>query len=101
MHLSRTVSVFIQGHTVVYDSSLGERATLSDKDDRITVQDGPGLGQVGNVGKTFNLVAFGGDVSAYKSFASLCRSTKVNKPVASKKPWPSGRLSSVKSSAMD
>jgi hypothetical protein len=44
--------------------------------------------QVGDVGRTFNLVAFGGDVNFHKSYSSGCRSTKVDKPVIPKLPWP-------------
>jgi hypothetical protein len=49
------------------------------------------LVQVGDVGRAFNLVAFGGDVESHRSYASSCRSTRVEKPAIAKLPWPRGR----------
>ncbi|RYP17626.1 hypothetical protein DL765_004408 [Monosporascus sp. GIB2] len=77
--------------SAVQDSFLGDAYATVDKDDRITLKDGVGLVQVGDVGKTFNLVAFAGDVNAHKSYASSCRSTKTDRIVLPKLPWPSGR----------
>ncbi|KAH8803356.1 heterokaryon incompatibility protein-domain-containing protein [Xylogone sp. PMI_703] len=84
-------SLIFEAITAVDGSFLGEAAAFLDKDDRIILQDGLGLVQVGDVGRTFNLVAFGGNINAYKSYASSCRSTKKDKPVTPKLPWPSGR----------
>ena len=77
--------------SAVKDSFLGDAYATVDDDDRIALKDGVGLVQVGDVGKTFNLVAFAGDVNAHKSYASSCRSTKVDNIVLPKLPWPSGR----------
>lgn len=84
-------SFIFQGLTAVAGSSLGDLTAVSDDDRRIKLQDGSGLVQIGDVGKTFNLVAFDGDVSAYKSYATLCRRKKVNKRVPPQRLWPSGR----------
>lgn len=78
-----------QGLTAVYGSSLGGETAVFDKDNRITLQDGLGLVQIGDVNKTFNLVAFDGDISAYKIHASQCRKKRLD---PNKAPiWPSGR----------
>lgn len=84
-------SLIFQAITAVEGSFLGDTSVSLDEDNRIVLQDGMGLVQVGDVGRTFNLVAFGGDVHAHKSYASSCRSTKIDKPVVSKLTWPSGR----------
>jgi hypothetical protein len=47
--------------------------------------------QVGDLGGSFSLVAFGGNVSSYKSYALGCLNTKEDKPVEAMLPWPSGR----------
>ena len=75
----------------VNGSFLGETWASLDKDNRIILQDGSGLVQVGDVGKSFNLVAFGGDIGAHKSYAATCRSTKKDKPAIPKQPFPRGR----------
>jgi hypothetical protein len=77
--------------TAVPGSSLGETTATQSGDNRIELKDGLGLVQVGDVGKAFNLVAFGGDVDSHKSFAHTCRSTKVDKLAVPKLPWPRGR----------
>ena len=82
------------------DSSPGNSTAFSDEDYRIFLQDGSGLVQIGDVGKTFNLVAFGGDISSYRSYASLFRSAKIDRRVSPKKPWPRGEPWSMKNSAM-
>ncbi|KAI9778504.1 MAG: hypothetical protein M1839_008034 [Geoglossum umbratile] len=77
--------------TAVSGSSLGETTVTQSKDDRIELKDGLGLVQVGNVGKAYDLVAFGGDVDSHKSYAHTCRTTKADKPAIPKVPWPRGR----------
>jgi hypothetical protein len=77
--------------TAVDGSFLGDTYATLDQDSRIVLKDGVGLVQVGDVGRSFNLVAFGGDVDAHKSYASCCRNTKVEKPAIPKSPWPCGR----------
>ncbi|TGJ78812.1 hypothetical protein E0Z10_g9946 [Xylaria hypoxylon] len=65
-----------------------------DRDDRITFNDGLGLVQIGDLGKTFNLVAFGGNLKFHKSYASSCRSsfeTKSSWRKLTSSPLPSGR----------
>lgn len=84
-------SLMFEAITAVQGSSLGDLSAEQDADNRITLKDGLGLVQIGDIGKTFNLVAFGGDVGAHKAIASSCRSTKVDKPVIPKLPWPCGR----------
>ncbi|KAF1924437.1 uncharacterized protein M421DRAFT_72285 [Didymella exigua CBS 183.55] len=82
-------SFIFQGLTAVYGSSLGDKAADFGPDNRITLQDGLGLVQVGDVNKTFNLVAFDGDISAYKIHASQCRKKRLD---PSKAPdFPRGR----------
>jgi hypothetical protein len=84
-------SLLFEALTAVEGSFLGDASATLDQDNRIILKDGLGLVQVGDVGKAFNLVAFGGDVSSYKSYVSNCRSTKVDKAVVPKLPWPTGR----------
>ena len=83
-------SLIFEAIIAVQGSFLGNAcATL--EDERIILKDGVGLVQVGDIGRTFHLVAFGGDVSAHKSYASSCRSTKIDKPVIPTVMWPWGR----------
>ncbi|GAP84468.1 putative heterokaryon incompatibility protein OR [Rosellinia necatrix] len=70
----------------VQGSSLGCAVGARDGDDRITLRDGLGLVQIGDLGKTFDVVAFGGDPRFHRRHAALCRSTKNGKPV----PFPDG-----------
>jgi hypothetical protein len=80
-----------QGLTAVDGSSLGDETVKRHRDgsNRITLQDGLGLVQVGDVNKTFNLVAFDGDISAYKTHAAQCRKKRLD---LSKAPdFPRGR----------
>lgn len=77
-------SMVFEALMAVQGSFLGDVYATLDSDNRIILKDGLGLVQVGDVGRTFNLVAFGGDVNAHKVYSSKCRSTKKNKPV----PWP-------------
>lgn len=83
-------SLIFEAITAVEGSSLGGASATLDED-RIILRDGMGLVQVGDVGRSFKLVAFGGDVDAHKSYSSSCRSTKMDKPVVPKLPWPRGR----------
>ncbi|KUJ12814.1 uncharacterized protein LY89DRAFT_699440 [Mollisia scopiformis] len=74
------ISIFIfEAITAVEGGSLGNREAMALEDDRIVMRDGLGLVQVDDVGRAFNLAAFGGDIDAYKSYASGCRSTKLHK----------------------
>ena len=84
-------SLMFEAITAVEGSFLGDTTAWLDQDSRIVLKDGLGLVQVGDVGRAFNLVAFGGDISSLKSHASSCRSTKVDKPVPCNLPWPIGR----------
>jgi hypothetical protein len=83
--------LIFQALTAVEESSLGETSVKLDNDGRIIWQDGLGLVQVGDVGKIFNVVAYSGDVDAYRSYASRCRSTNLRKEVISKPLWPKSR----------
>ncbi|CAH0022272.1 unnamed protein product [Clonostachys rhizophaga] len=84
--------LMIEALTAVHGSFLGDTSAALDSDNRIVLRDGMGLIQVGDVGKAFNVVAFGGDVGAYKSYASTCRSTKRDKTAPfGNKQFPYGR----------
>jgi hypothetical protein len=85
-------SLIFEAIIAVNRSFLGDTSATRDADNRIILKDGLGLVQVGDVGRAFNLVAFGGDINAHKSHSSSCRSMKVDKPVIPKVPWPSGRV---------
>lgn len=78
----------------VKGSSLGDTSVSLDEHNRITIKDGLGLVQAGDVGKSFCLVAFGGDVNAYKSFALGCKDEageQSDRSVMQRLPWPRGR----------
>lgn len=77
-------SLVFEALMAVQGSFLGDAYATLDSDNRIILKDGLGLVQVGDVGRTFSLVAFGGDIDAHRTYSSKCRSTKKNKPV----PWP-------------
>ncbi|KAL5344506.1 hypothetical protein ACLOAV_010487 [Pseudogymnoascus australis] len=77
--------------TAIYGSSLGQTTAQQGNEGRIVLHDGMGLVQVGDVGKAFDLVAFGGDVDAYRTHAHSCRNTKINKHVMPKGEFPRGR----------
>ncbi|CAM1505828.1 Fc.00g114650.m01.CDS01 [Cosmosporella sp. VM-42] len=77
--------------TAVQDSFLGDIYATLDNDNRIVLKDGVGLVQVGDVGRAFNLVAFGGEVNSHKTYASNCRSTRLDKPIFPQVTWPTGR----------
>jgi hypothetical protein len=86
-------SLIFEAITAVSGSFLGDASAERDADNRITLRDGLGLVQVGDVGKAFKMVAFGGDVNAHNSYASSCRRTKKDKPVPSGiLRWPTGRV---------
>ncbi|KAH8898831.1 hypothetical protein GQ53DRAFT_742018 [Thozetella sp. PMI_491] len=84
-------SFIFEAITAVEGSSLGATAVDLDRDNRIILQDGLGLVQAGEVGRAYNLIAFGGDVNAHKTHASSCRSTKAGKPLPVQLKWPIGR----------
>lgn len=77
--------------TAVEGSFLGIASATLDRDNRIVLKDGLGLVQVGDIGRTFSLVAFGGDIDSHRSYSSSCKRTKRDKPVYPKLPWPRGR----------
>jgi hypothetical protein len=81
----------LEAITAVEGSRLGETAAFLDRDNRIVQRDGLGLVQVGDVGKTFSLVAFGGDVNSHIAYSSSCRRTKMDRAVVPKLQWPVGR----------
>ena len=84
-------SLIFEWITAVHGSSLGGVSATFDADNRIILKDGLGLVQVGDIGKTFSLVAFGGNIHSHKSHASSCRTTKVDRPILLKQEWPVGR----------
>ncbi|KAF2748416.1 hypothetical protein M011DRAFT_348347 [Sporormia fimetaria CBS 119925] len=84
-------ALIFEALTALEGSFLGDTSATLDSDNRIALKDGLGLVQVGDVGRTFHLVAFGGDVGAFKEYAAQCRDTKVDKPVVPRGNWPSGR----------
>ncbi len=85
-------SLMMEAVAAVQGGVLGGEAAGLDSDGRITLRDGVGLAQVGDVGKAFRLVAFQGDSNAHKTHASKCRSTKQNRPVEAVLEWPRGRM---------
>ncbi|KAI2618091.1 heterokaryon incompatibility protein-domain-containing protein [Hypoxylon sp. NC1633] len=84
-------SLIFEAITAMEGSFLGDTAATLDNDNRIVLRDGLGLVQVGDIGRAFNLIAFQGDVDAHRSYADGCRSTKVDKLVFARLPWPKGR----------
>ncbi|KAK4466383.1 heterokaryon incompatibility protein-domain-containing protein [Cladorrhinum samala] len=86
-------SLIVSALTAVHGCSLGNvTAEIDPETNRIELSDGLGLIQVGDVGKTFNLVAFGGDVAAHARWARRCRRTRDGKFVnGSGISWPTGR----------
>ncbi|ROT37704.1 hypothetical protein SODALDRAFT_334834 [Sodiomyces alkalinus F11] len=85
-------ALMMQAIVSMEGSFLGATAANLDADDRIVLQDGLGLVQIGDVGREgFHLVAFEGDVQAYRLHAAACRNTKDTKPVFYKGQWPTGR----------
>jgi Heterokaryon incompatibility protein (HET) len=84
-------SLIFEAITAVEGSFLGDASATLDKDNRIVLKDGLGLVQVGDIGRTFSLVSFGGDIDSHRSYSSSCKSTKRDKPVYAKLPWPRGR----------
>ncbi|KAI3330666.1 heterokaryon incompatibility protein-domain-containing protein [Ustulina deusta] len=79
-------SLVFEALTAVKGSSLGnatarvDREVCVDGEDRITLSDGLGLVQIGDLGKTYNLMAFGGDLKFHKRWASSCRTRKMTVP---------------------
>ncbi|GAB1316513.1 Heterokaryon incompatibility domain-containing protein [Madurella fahalii] len=84
-------SLVVEAIAAVEGGVLGGDSATLDHDGRLTLRDGLGLAQVGDVGKAFHLVAFHGDVDSYRSYASRCRTTRIDRPVFETRPWPSGR----------
>ncbi|KAI0402455.1 hypothetical protein F4802DRAFT_575799 [Xylaria palmicola] len=84
-------SLVFEALMAVEGSSLGGTDGKGDKDGRIVVKDGLGLVQIGDLGKTFNLVAFGGDLDFHRSNAALCRKTKKGRAIVPTKACPMGR----------
>jgi hypothetical protein len=83
-------SLLFEAITAVHGSSLGgKRAFLVDN--RIISKDGAGLIQVGDIGRSFDLVAFGGNVYSHPSYSDACRNTKQGHIVEPKYAWPVGR----------
>ncbi|KAK5635724.1 hypothetical protein RRF57_011436 [Xylaria bambusicola] len=73
-------SLIFEALTAVTGSNLGSANAGRDREDRIYLSDGLGLVQVGDLGKTYNLMAFGGDMKFHTSWASCCRSSRKTLP---------------------
>ncbi|KAI0427782.1 heterokaryon incompatibility protein-domain-containing protein [Xylaria sp. FL1042] len=78
-------SLIFEALTAVEGCSLRETDAMLDEgdiddEDRITWGDGLGLVQIGDLGKTYNLVTFGGDLKFHESWASACRARKITVP---------------------
>lgn len=73
-------SLIFEALTSVNGSSLGEASAKVDEEDRIILSDGLGLVQIGDLGKTYNVVAFGGDMRFHYTWADACR--KNRRPIA-------------------
>ncbi|KAM5344910.1 hypothetical protein ACJ41O_010772 [Fusarium nematophilum] len=84
-------ALIFEAITAVEGSSLGGTAASWDDDDRIVLQDGLGLVQVGDVGRAFDLVAFSGDVQAHKLYSASCRKKKETETVSHEVYLPRGR----------
>ncbi|KAK1750125.1 heterokaryon incompatibility protein 6, OR allele [Echria macrotheca] len=90
-------SFIMEALTSVEGGVLGGDSVTFDDDGRIILKDGLGLAQVGDVDKSFQLVAFQGDPDSYKLHAKRCRKTKLDNPVREKKVaegvefWPRAR----------
>ncbi|ETS85745.1 hypothetical protein PFICI_03770 [Pestalotiopsis fici W106-1] len=84
-------SLIFEALTVVEGSSFGNIIGVQDHDHRIILNDGLGLVQAGDVGSSFDLVAFGGSVDFHPSYAKSCRRTKKYETVPPKLPPPQGR----------
>jgi hypothetical protein len=85
-------SLIFSAITAVEGSSLGgNSASLEEDTGRITLSDGLGLVQVGDIDNLFSLVAFEGNVESYSVHAKDCRTTKLNKPVDHNRDWPKSR----------
>jgi len=69
-------SLTFEAITAVEGSFLGDTVATLDNDNRIVLKDGLGLVQVGDVGRAFNLVAFGDNVNSHISYSSSYRSTR-------------------------
>ncbi|CZT53349.1 uncharacterized protein RSE6_14845 [Rhynchosporium secalis] len=83
-------SLIFEAITAVSGCSLGgTSATL--EQDRIVLRDGLGLVQVGDIGKAFSLVAYGGNTDSHRVYANSCRSTRIHRSVVPKLWWPTGR----------
>ncbi|CZT13120.1 uncharacterized protein RAG0_16705 [Rhynchosporium agropyri] len=83
-------SLIFEAITAVSGCSLGgTSATL--EQDRIVLRDGLGLVQVGDIGKAFSLVAYGGNTDSHRLYANSCRSTRIHRSVVPKLWWPTGR----------
>ncbi|PNP79789.1 hypothetical protein FNYG_06882 [Fusarium nygamai] len=85
-------ALIFEALTAVQGSSLGQTAAKGDHDDRIILQDGLGLVQIGDVGKAFDVVAFSGNVQAHRLYAARCRKRKETEEIVHEVPLPSGRV---------
>lgn len=77
--------------TTISGSSLGTTTAIQSKDNRIELRDRLGLVQVGDLGKAFKVIAFGGNAESNGSFARTCRKTIINEDAVPMEPWPRGR----------
>lgn len=84
-------SLVFEALTAVSGSSLGDVSARCDGDGRIALNDGLGLVQIGDLGRTFDVVAFGGDLDFHRSVAVLCRGTKDGEWVRPVRACPTGR----------
>ncbi|CEJ90867.1 hypothetical protein VHEMI06620 [[Torrubiella] hemipterigena] len=84
-------SFIFEAITAIGGSSLGGATARIDTANRVMIRDGFGLVQAGDVGRSFSLVAFGGDVGAYASHSKSCRSTRETRPIERREDWPIGR----------
>ncbi|KAG5761738.1 hypothetical protein H9Q72_010157 [Fusarium xylarioides] len=85
-------ALIFEALTAVQGSSLGQTAAKGDNDDRIILQDGLGLVQIGDVGKAFDVVAFSGNIEAHRLYAARCRKRKETEEIVHEVPLPGGRV---------
>lgn len=84
-------SLIFEALMAVQGSSLGQTDEVEDDDGRIVMKDGLGLVQIGDLGRTFNVVAFGGDLDFHKRRATLYRKKSFKVPILETRVAPIGR----------
>ncbi|KAI1812182.1 hypothetical protein GGS20DRAFT_559009 [Poronia punctata] len=74
-------SLIFEAIMAIQGTSLGAVVEKEDGDGRVALKDGLGLVQIGDLGRRFDLVAFGGNADFPKRYAISCRRTLPGKMV--------------------